>query len=435
MQIPPQPSRPTSRSIPGPVAAPASRGLAACLLLATLLTGCEPPPPEIPALEGRWRGELTTPGGPLPFGIEFGRDDQGGLAAWYLNGDERAPVTEVSLEGDQLVLAIPALASRIGATLDPRGLTGQLELLGRGAETAVIPFSARPGGYRFYPTPVPASLDVSGRWQAEFLAFGQTIPAVGEFVQEGSRVTGTFLTPTGDYRFLEGEVRDRELYLSTFAGGHVFLFRAVEGPGGVLVGQFWSGLAEPQTWTAVADPLAELPDPWSRTRIAGERFGFSFPDAEGQPVSLADPRFAGQVVIITIAGSWCPNSHDEVAFMAPFVAANADRGLAAVGLMFEHHAEFELAAEALRSYREHFRIDFPLLVAGTSNRRQAGEQLRAMGLEGTVAFPTTIVLDRQHRVRRVHTGFRGPATGEYYEQWQGEFTALIEQLLAEPPPG
>jgi len=124
-----------------------------------------------------------------------------------------------------------------------------------------------------------------------------------------------------------------------------------------------------------------------------------------------------------------------VAFMAPFVAANADRGLSAVGLMFEHHAEFARAAEALRSYRDHFRIDFPLLVAGTSNRRQAAEVLRAMQLEGTIAFPTTIVLDRQHRVRRVHTGFRGPATGEYYEQWRSEFTAFIDQLLAEPPPG
>jgi peroxiredoxin len=427
-------SHPKSSAIARP-GRPVRGLLSTCLLLATLLAGCEPPPPEIPALEGRWRGELMTAGGPLPFGIEFGRDAQGGLAAWYLNGAERAPVTEVRLDGDQLLLAIPALASRIGATLDERGLTGQLELLGRGAETAVIPFSARPADYRFFPRPAPASLDVSGRWQTEFIAFGQTIQAVGEFVQEGSRVTGTFLTPTGDYRFLEGEVRDRELYLSTFAGGHVFLFRAVEGPGGVLVGQFWSGLAEPQTWTAVADPLAELPDPTSLTRITGERFPFSFPDPEGQQVSLADPRFAGQVVIITIAGSWCPNSHDEVAFMAPFVAANADRGLSAVGLMFEHHAEFERAAEALRIYREHQRIDFPLLVAGTSNRRQAAETLRAMQLEGTVAFPTTIVLDRQHRVRRVHTGFRGPATGDYYTQWQSEFTAFIDQLLAEPPPG
>ncbi|MCC5795128.1 MAG: TlpA family protein disulfide reductase [Chromatiales bacterium] len=426
----------SNASLMPPAMARAARGfLPACLLLATMLVGCAPSPPGVPALEGRWRGELMTPGGALPFGIEFGRDEQGALAAWYLNGAERAPVTEVSLEGDQLVLAIPALASRIGATLDERGLTGQLELLGRGAETAVIPFSARPADYRFYPTPAPASLDMNGRWQAEFLAFGQTIPAVGEFVQEGSRVTGTFLTPTGDYRFLEGEVRDRELYLSTFAGGHVFLFRATEGPGGVLVGQFWSGLGEPQSWTAVADPVAELPDPWSRTRIAGDRFEFAFPDPQGQPVSLADPRFAGQVVIVTIAGSWCPNSHDEAAFIVPFVAANADRGLAAVGLMFEHHAKFELASEALRHYQAHQRIDFPLLVAGTSNRRQASAALRELGLEGVVAFPTTVVLDRQHRVRRVHTGFRGPATGEHYEQWQSEFTAFIDELLAEPPPG
>jgi len=409
--------------------------LAGALLAAALgLAGCEAPVPDIPELDGRWRGELSTPGGPLPFGIEFATAADGSLQAWYLNGGERAAVSEVVRQGDRLKLAIPSLGSRIEAQLGSEGLSGQLSLVGRGGTTQLIPFSARPGDWRFFRNPAPARLDVSGRWQVEFSGDKEPAAAVGEFRQDGHRVTGTFLTPTGDYRFLEGEVRDRELYLSTFAGGHVFLFRATEGPGGVLLGDFWSGLGWHESWTAVIDPLAELPDPTTLTRLneSDEALDFSFPDLNGQPVALSDERFAGKVVIITVAGSWCPNCHDEAAFLAPFYAENAGRGLEVVGLMYEHYPGFEEAAAAVSSYRDRFDIRFPLLIAGVSDRRQVVQSLPL--LDNLVAFPTTIILDRSHRVRRVHAGFLGPGTGEYYEEWKAAFTAFLDELLAEPPP-
>jgi len=37
---------------------------------------------------------------------------------------------------------------------------------------------------------------------------------------------GTFLTPVGDYRYLEGNIMNDKLYLSTFDGNHAFLFIA-----------------------------------------------------------------------------------------------------------------------------------------------------------------------------------------------------------------
>ncbi len=49
---------------------------------------------------------------------------------------------------------------------------------------------------------------------------------VGEFKQNGSELTGTFLTTTGDYRYLQGSVSGNKLYLSTFDGGHAFIFIA-----------------------------------------------------------------------------------------------------------------------------------------------------------------------------------------------------------------
>ena len=49
-------------------------------------------------------------------------------------------------------------------------------------------------------------------------------------------------------------------------------------------------------------------------------------------------------------------------------------------------------------------------------------------------FPTTILVDRKGQVRKIHTGFSGPATGEHYTQFVAEFKRNLEQLLAETRP-
>ncbi len=46
------------------------------------------------------------------------------------------------------------------------------------------------------------------------------------------------------------------------------------------------------------------------------------------------------------------------------------------------------------------------------------------------AFPTMIFVDRKGQVRKIHTGYSGPATGEHYTQFVAEFKATLDQLLA-----
>ena len=179
------------------------------------------------------------------------------------------------------------------------------------------------------------------------------------------------------------------------------------------------------------DPNAALPDAGTLTHLRnpGARFDFTFPDLDGKPVSLSDPQFDDQVVIVMLGGSWCPNCHDETTFMAPFVKERADRGLQAVMLMFEHFGDMPQAVQAVKRFREEFAIEYPLLIAGTSDKDDAGTRMPQ--LDRVYAFPTTLVIDRKGRVRKIHTGFNGPATGEKYEQFKREFTATIDQLLAE----
>jgi thiol-disulfide isomerase/thioredoxin len=286
--------------------------------------------------------------------------------------------------------------------------------------------------YRFFKDPSTDNADVAGRWAATFVeANGKRAPAVGEFTQSFQEVTGTFLRPAGDQRYLAGEMRGDDLYLSAFDGSHVYLLRAKVTRNGVLAGKFWSGLAWVEDWTARRDADAALPNADAATTIRDDTwsFGFTFPDETGKPVSLADARFRDKVVIVTLAGSWCPNCHDAAGFMAPFYKENRERGLEVVALMFEHFDDFERAAQAVHEFRRKFGIEYTTLIAGISDKDDAATRLPQ--LNGVYAFPTTMFVDRHGRVRRIHTGFSGPATGEHYEELTASFAATAEMLLAE----
>jgi peroxiredoxin len=397
-------------------------------LLLALPTGCGQQQVE----PGTYRAVLTLPGGELPFGLELTREADLPVA-YLINGPERVRVTEVRLKGSRIEMTMPGFGNRLEARRGLKGLKGEVVLVKRGGKEQRIPFSAEPGAtYRFFEEPSTDNADVSGRWAVMFTdQDGKRIPAVAEFEQSHHEVTGTFLVNTGDHRYLAGEMRDDELYLSTFDGAHAYLYRAKVTASGELAGKFWSGLAWQEEWTARRDHQAVLPDADAITRIEDKTwsFGFTFPDETGEPVALADARFQRKVVIVMLAGSWCPNCHDETAFLAPFYREYRTRGVEAVALMFEHFDDFERAAEAVSEYRRKFRIDFPTLIAGISDKEDASTRLPQ--LSGVFAFPTTLFIDRAGKVRRIHTGFSGPATGVHHDELVASFRATVESLLAE----
>ncbi|MEL7536804.1 MAG: TlpA disulfide reductase family protein [Pseudomonadota bacterium] len=410
------------------------RTLQALIAVAALsLAACERPadsPPELTT--GVWQAVLELPGGQAPFGLEFGREGDRYLAT-LINGHERVSVPDVRFDPTDgtLGLGFPAFGNRIDARLVDGQLTGHLSKLQR-TEVQKIPFSATPGSVADTHA-APPQVDLSGRWAVTFTEDdGKTYPAVGEFAQRGDRLFGTFLTPTADHRYLGGHVRGREMMLATFDGAHAFLFRAEVQPNESLTGEFWSGLRSHETFVATRNEDAALPDANTLTFIneGYERFEFSFEDLDGNTVSLDDERFAGKVVVVTLAGSWCPNCHDEAAFMAPLYQKYRDQGFEIVALMFEHVGDdVEAARRQVAAFRDKFDIEYVTLLAGTSDKDQASEMLPS--LNAVMAFPTTIFIDATGAVRRIHTGFTGPGTGEHYTELTNEFTDYVETLLAE----
>lgn len=394
-------------------------------------------------LTGSWRAVIESPGGELPFELRI-EPPGSAVPAIARNGQEEAPFTSVDRAGDEVRLRIDGYDSEIVARLDRDGHT----LTGHWSRTSLegvsaLPFHATRGfPYRFVPLSGSGEegpgTSVAGAWAVTFVDASGRDPARAEFRQEGSQVTGTFLTSAGDYRYLEGDIQDDRLRLSCFDGGHVFLFDAILEPDGRLTGDFWSRDVYHATWSArrLEDPGAPdgMPDPGTLVQLRNDdgRLSFTFPDLAGVPVSLSDERFRGRVVVVNLFGSWCPNCNDEAPVLVDWYRRFGDRGLEVVGLAFELTGDPVRDGAFVRKFARRHGVEYPLLLAGVADKERAAASLP--DLTGVAAFPTTIFVGRDGRVRHIHTGFEGPGTGEHHRQLVREMEARIENLLSEAAP-
>ncbi|MBC8152188.1 MAG: TlpA family protein disulfide reductase [Bacteroidetes bacterium] len=388
---------------------------------------------------GIWRAVLKTPGGDLPFGLLiWPNSDKATYQAYAFNGLEQLPMDAATIEGDSVHIPMALFESELVAKIDDKLLKGYWRRRRGGEQYQTMPFEARMSQlHRFEPKTAAVitspPINVTGKWTVKFQSGDGSdgYEAVGVFAQKGNRVTGTFLTTTGDYRYLEGNVFGDSLFLSCFDGSHAFLFKAKVGSDKKMEGTFNSGFTGLETWTASLNPAAALPDEKSLTFLKpGEKtLAFSFPEPNGQPVSLSDDRFKDKVTIVQILGSWCPNCMDETNFLSPWYKKNKNRGVEVVGLAFERTANMAESGPKIERMKLRFKIDYPVVLAGTNNKAEASKALPA--LNRVVAFPTTIFIDKKGVIREIHTGFSGPGTGPYYDKFVAEFNRLVDKLVAE----
>jgi thiol-disulfide isomerase/thioredoxin len=394
---------------------------------------------EKPRLKaGIWRAVLQSPGGELPFGMEvMANGDSATYTVFVLNGEERLQLDTAVVAGDSVRFSMAIFDAEIKGRISDSVLTGQYVKTGYQTRRE-MGFRATFGEqFRFVKNAPNPRANVAGKWAVTFVGDEQdTTQAVGIFRQNGAEVSGTFLTPTGDYRYLAGNLYGDTLLLSCFDGNHAFLFKArIDSTGQRLTqGNFWSGSKGHETWTATRNERAVLPDANSLTFLKPgyERLEFSFPDPDGKSVSIGDERFKGKVVIVQILGSWCPNCMDETKFLSPWYRKNRDRGVEIIGLAYEKDPAFAVSAPKLKRLINRFDIEYPLLLAGGNDKEKASQTLPM--LNRVVAFPTTIFIDKKGKVRQIHTGFSGPGTGAYYTEFVEEFENLVDKLLNEPDP-
>lgn len=364
----------------------------------------------------------------LPFNVEV----MGESLLTVKNASEKIKVNEIFYKGDSVHFVMPVFGSEFIGKVRGDTMRGNWHKYATTKEYK-IPFTAIRGVTdRFQMSGTSDSIfDFSGRWKSIFIDNGDTSSAIGIFGQSGSKVTGTFLTETGDYRYLDGMADGNWLKLSTFDGAHAFLFEASVGNDGVLKGVFRSGPSWKASWLASRDENINLADMKSLTYLKEgyEKLAFSFPDEAGNQVSLLDEKFRDKVVIVQIFGSWCPNCMDETRYLVELYNKNKDQGLEVIGLDFEPKPTLDYFRKRMERYRKDLDVQYTLLLAGHSNKQKAAEALPM--LNQIISFPTTIIIDKKGIIREIHTGFSGPGTGVEYDNYTREMESLIQNLLNE----
>ncbi len=385
-------------------------------------------------MAGLWRGVIEIQEQELPFHFRLSGNAPDSLQLTLINGKEELEVGPVHMNSDSLIMPMNIFDTEIRAA---RTADDQLQgfFIKNYEENYSLPFHAEKGiSYRFETPKTAPTVDLNGRWSVSFMKEDSsgTPNAIGIFQQNGSNLTGTFLTSTGDYRYLEGNVTGNTLYLSAFDGEHAYLFKATAKSADQLEGTFWSGKLWEEKWIAVRNDTASLPPADSLTFLKEgyDSLAFTFPNLEGDEVSLSDPKYDNKVVIVQLLGSWCPNCMDETKFLAEWYERNKEKEVAIIGLGYEKKADFDYASQRLIKMKDRWNVGYDLLVAGTSDKEEAAKTLPM--LNHVMAFPTTIFIDKAGNIRRIHTGFSGPGTGEAYVEFVKDFELFMTKLLNEP---
>lgn len=377
---------------------------------------------------GTWRGLLKLQGKELPFNFRVVKDFSGGYDAYLKNAGEELLLDEVTFVNDSINMVLHVFDAQLRAAISDEGLNGFYTLNYNPAYK--VPFQATFGNdYRFKPTDTTAAAtDFSGTYQVLFVNETDTTESIGVINQKGNYADGSFLTTTGDYRFLEGGVFNDTLSLSTFDGNHAYIFKAVK-KDSMLQGDFWSGRSYHQSWTGIKNANASLPNAESLTSLkpSFETLTFSFPDLDGKKVSLTDERFKNKVVILQLFGTWCPNCMDETKYLSPWYDNNKTRGVEILGLAFERKPDFDYASERVKKMKAKWGVNYDFVIAGVDDKAKAAEVLPE--LNKVVAFPTTIFIGKDGKVKHIHTGFEGPGTGVYHERWKQRFNEIVNELL------
>jgi thiol-disulfide isomerase/thioredoxin len=377
-------------------------------------------------LTGRWAGIVEANKTEVPFEFEI-VEESDAIRASFFDGDLRVTSTGGQRNGDEVRLAF----AQYGADLVGTVRNGQLEGVYNRGMRAPYPIRATRMSAGTATSPVAGVPNIAGEW---------TIPhdsAKGEKAwrllvrQNSADVSAAILRVDGDTGTLTGRYRDGQFLLSHFSGARPLRLEVTPARDGTLtlLMNKQTELTAHRVEGELSKALPAPTDPAAHTRIKDPeaRFAFQFPDLTGRQVSQDD--FRGKVLVVNITGSWCPNCHDEAPFLVELDRTYRDRGLAVVALAFEE--EDQLAAPVrLRAFMRNFGITYPVLLAGLP------EQLadKVPQAENLNAFPTTLFVARDGRIRSIHAGFASPASGAFFAKGKDEIVAVVERLVAEPPP-
>ena len=376
--------------------------------------------------EGTWRAVLKIKEDiELPFNFQITKNAE----LIIQNAEEKIVVKDIVYNGSNVSIYLPVFSTYVEAVIKDNNLEGYW--INPEKKDYKIPFFAQHGrNERFSAAEKTALADVNGKWEVTFSPGTENAyKAIGLFKQQNHKVTGTFLTETGDYRFLEGQMEEGSLKLSCFDAAHAFLFTANVKKDSIFNGIFYSGKHWNESWVAVRNDNFVLSDSDTLTYLTKgyEKLDFNFPDEKGKITSLSDADYKNKAIIIQIMGSWCPNCMDESVYLSEVYSKYKSKGLEIIAIDYEIRNDFEVFKRNVARMKEDLGINYKIVFGGTSKKSEAAKTLPM--LNHIMSYPTTIFIDRKGKIKKIQTGFNGPGTGRIYEDYKKSTNKLIEKIL------
>jgi thiol-disulfide isomerase/thioredoxin len=381
-----------------------------------------------------WNGAVELIEGKiLPFRMQL--DFSNGVpTGYFLNGDEKTPIPEISRTADALVLGFSEYGADIRAMWNGRQLVGEYRRI-RATGTKSFPFKAAPQKEPEKEQP-PVSAPVDGpvgNFQVLFQGVDKVDDStVAKLWTKDGKLYGTFIAPDGDYGLLVGEQAGKEIHLNRFTGWQATII-TLEQSGSTWTGEFYAAsLDKPRPF--FLQPRADLnveTAPAFRTSMKNpnSEFAFSCRSLSGETVRNTDDRFKDKALIVDIMGTWCHNCLDEAPILQQLQEKFGKDGLEIVGLSFEISDDSAVAKRNLQLYKDRFGLKYPLLFCGSLDDENVKKQIHSQ-LDHFFAYPTTIFIDKSHKVQNIHSGFKGPGTGEEFQKQVAEFETLTANLVS-----
>ncbi|MCX8480344.1 MAG: TlpA disulfide reductase family protein [Sediminibacterium sp.] len=379
---------------------------------------------------GFWQGKLIRPDKQeIPFTFIIEKNN----SMFLVNATEKILVDDIKRRGDSIEIHFPFFgAGLVIKKNSPHFLQGYY-FKKQPDKNTFIPFEAIYGEKKIISK--TNSTNITGIWEVAFEKKNGVEKGVANFLQnKDGIVTGSFLTITGDYRFLAGFIQNDSLQISGFDGGFASYFIAnLKNDSTLVNGTFYFGASSKTNWSAIKNEAAVLPDEYnySHLKVGETSLNFSFLSMDGKKVSIQDDRYKGKVVIIQILGSWCPNCMDETSFLVDYYNKNKKRGVEVIGLAFEKTTDFEEAKKELSYFKKRFKPTYPILITGVTPSDPLRVEKTLPQIDKIAAFPTTIFINKKGIVTKIHTGYNGPGTGKFYADFKLEFDKIIDEMLQE----
>ncbi len=397
-----------------------------------LIVGCSPTvqeekTPEL--ISGEWRAEMELKDGIfMPFNVSIEKTNQE-VTFSFKNGEEILPTSDVVVNGDSVFVKTAIFDSEFKLKIENDSTLSGLWFNYYKSEDYAISVVFRRGETFRFKKDATTSARLDKKYEVVFSpGLKDEYKAIGLFTQNGPEITGSFATETGDYRYLEGQLIDQTLYLSTFDGSHAFLFIA-EIDDSIIDGTFYSGTHFKEPFSGKVNESATLKDPDSLTFLKDgyTKINFEFENIKGDTVRLTDAVFDNKVVLLQIMGSWCPNCMDESVYFKQLYERYNAEGLEVVSLAFERAKTKEKSMENLRRMQEKLQLPYTILLAGETREDKAPEKLPMFN--HIMSYPTSIIIDKNGNILSIHTGFYGPSTGSYFDRYVEKMNQKIKAAL------